>query len=36
MGKHIDKIKEKYKQTGKRSLLVYLVLRVLVIICMIN
>lgn len=35
MGKHIDKIKEKYKQTGKRSLLVYLILRVLVIICMV-
>lgn len=35
MGKHIDKIKEKYIQTGKRSLLVYLILRVLVIICMV-
>lgn len=33
MGKHIDKIKEKYKQTRKKSLLVYLFLRVLVIIC---
>lgn len=34
MGRHIDKIREKYKQTGKRSLLVYLILRILVIICM--
>lgn len=35
MGKYINKIKTKYKQTGKKSLLVYLILRVLVIVCMI-
>ena len=35
MGKHIDRVKEKYRQTKKTSLLVYLVLRILVIICMI-
>lgn len=35
MSKYINVIKEKYKQTKKRSLLVYLVLRVLVIICMV-
>ena len=34
MGKYINKIKEKYKKTGKRSLLIYLILRILVIICM--
>lgn len=34
MGKHIRKIVEKYKDTRKKSLLVYLILRVLVIICM--
>ena len=34
MGKYIRKIKEEYKQTKKTSLLVYLFLRVLVIICM--
>lgn len=35
MGKHIEKIKAKYKETNKRSLLVYLILRVFVIICMV-
>ena len=35
MGKYIKKIKEKYKQTKKSSLLVYLILRVLVIVCMV-
>ncbi len=35
MGKHSNKIKEKYKQTKKSSLLVYLILRVLVIACMV-
>ena len=35
MGRYIEGIKAKYKQTKKTSLLVYLVLRVLVIICMI-
>lgn len=35
MGKHTEMIKEKYKKTKKRSLLVYLVLRVLVIACMV-
>lgn len=35
MGKHIEKIKIKYKETKKSSLLVYLILRVLVIICMV-
>ena len=35
MGKYIKKIKEKYKQTKKSSLLVYLILRGLVIACMV-
>ena len=35
MGAYIKKIKEKYKQTKKKSLAVYLILRVLVIICMV-
>ena len=35
MGKHIQRVKEKYKETKKISLLVYLILRILVIICMI-
>lgn len=35
MGKFAKKIKEKYKQTKKKSLLVYLILRFLVIMCMI-
>lgn len=35
MSKYIKGIKEKYKQTKKRSLLVYLILRILVIICMV-
>lgn len=34
MNPHIKKIKEKYKQTKKTSLLVYLILRVLVFVCM--
>ena len=34
MNKHIKKIKEKYKETKKSSLLVYLILRILVIVCM--
>ncbi len=32
---HIDKIKRQYKETKKSSLLIYLILRVLVIICMV-
>lgn len=35
MGRYIEKIKEKYKATKKRSLAIYLILRVLVIICMV-
>lgn len=35
MGRHIELIKRKYKQTKKSSLLVYLVLRFLVILCMV-
>lgn len=35
MGAYIKKIKEKYKETKKKSLAVYLTLRVLVIICMV-
>ncbi len=35
MGKHVKKVREKYRQTKKTSLLVYLILRVLVIICMV-
>ena len=35
MGRHIDMIKRKYKQTKRSSLLVYLVLRFLVILCMV-
>lgn len=35
MSKYIKGIKEKYKKTKKRSLLVYLILRILVIICMV-
>lgn len=35
MSKYIKGIKEKYKQTKKKSLLVYLILRILVIICMV-
>lgn len=35
MNKHIKKIKEKYKETKKSSLLVYLILRILVIVCMV-
>lgn len=35
MGKYIRKIREKYKQTKKSSLLVYLILRVLVLMCMV-
>lgn len=36
MKKHIQKIKQKYKETKKSSLLVYLILRALVIICMVE
>ena len=36
MNKHIQKIKQKYKETKKSSLLVYLILRALVIVCMIE
>lgn len=35
MGQYSSKIKNKYKQTKKKSLLVYLILRILVIICMV-
>ncbi len=35
MNKHIKKIKEKYKETKKSSLLIYLILRILVIVCMV-
>lgn len=35
MSKHIKKIAEKYRQTKKTSLLVYLILRGLVITCMV-
>jgi len=35
MGKHIDMIRKKYKETKRNSLLVYLILRFLVILCMI-
>ena len=35
MNKHIQNIKQKYKETKKTSLLIYLILRILVIICMI-
>lgn len=35
MNKHIKRIKEQYNETKKTSLLVYLVLRILVIVCMI-
>lgn len=35
MGKHINRVKEKYRETKKTSLLVYLILRLLVIICMV-
>ncbi|MBE5821575.1 MAG: hypothetical protein E7311_03180 [Clostridiales bacterium] len=35
MSKFINKVKEYYKQTKRKSLLVYLILRILVIICMI-
>lgn len=35
MGKYIEKIKEKYKKTKSKSLAIYLILRVLVIICMV-
>lgn len=35
MGKYINKIRKKYKETGKKSLLVYLILRILVIACMV-
>lgn len=34
MGKHIKKIVAKYKNTRKKSLLIYLILRILVILCM--
>lgn len=33
--KYTNRIREKYKQTKKRSLLVYLILRILVIVCMV-
>lgn len=33
--KHINKMKEKYKMTKKKSLIVYFILRILVILCMI-
>ena len=33
--RYIDKIKRKYKETKEKSLLVYLILRFLVIICMV-
>lgn len=35
MGKHTRKIVEKYKNTKKKSLLIYLILRILVLICMV-
>ena len=35
MNKDIKKIKEKYKETKKSSLLIYLILRILVIVCMV-
>lgn len=35
MNRHIEQIKEKYKRTKKTSLLIYLILRLLVIICMV-
>ena len=35
MGKYINRIKDKYKKTGEKALLVYFTLRILVIICMI-
>lgn len=35
MNKHIKRIKEKYKETKKSSLLIYLILRILVIVCMV-
>ena len=35
MGKHIKMIKQKYKETKKSSLLVYLILRSFVILCMV-
>lgn len=35
MGKHINQIRQKYRETRKKSLLIYLILRILVIACMI-
>lgn len=35
MNRHIEQIKEKYKRTKKTSLLIYLILRLLVILCMV-
>ena len=35
MEKYIDRIKDKYKKTGEKALLVYFTLRILVIICMV-
>lgn len=35
MGKYIKKIREKYKKTKKKSLGIYMILRVLVIVCMV-
>ena len=35
MGRHIDMIRKKYKETQRSSLLVYLILRFLVILCMV-
>ena len=35
MGNYINKIRKKYKETGKKSLLIYLILRCLVILCMV-
>ena len=35
MGNYINKIRKKYKETGKKSLLIYLILRFLVILCMV-
>lgn len=35
MGRHIDMIRKKYKETKRSSLLVYLILRFLVILCMV-
>lgn len=35
MGKYVKKIREKYKKTKKKSLAIYMILRVLVIVCMV-